>query len=219
MISMTYFSFISFFPHLVPLRDSECMCEYLNVSVNTHVCFSVCGSPRTNPPSPPRKPQKMWREICVDQDHKYSEVKVWSLSLSAACLFSEWNQLSSKETPLPLELTTCVTMTTPPLAHLSISPSFLLSIHPFFHLIKKAHFIPPKEMSYFHFQPIQSLRPQMSQTHPWYLWTIFQTQTHSVEDCKGLLLHKTGIQCSFVGLFYWRNKLYWASEWLKMSEE
>lgn len=180
---------------------------------------SVCGSPSTNPPW---KPQKMWREICVDQDHKYSEVKVWSLSLSLLHVFSLsetscrlkrhhslWNWQHAWQWP-HLRSHIC---------HPSISPSFHLSIFPFFHWAKQAHFIPPKEMSSSHFQPTQSFSSQMGQSHLRYSWTIFQTQTHSVEDCEGLLLHKTGIRCSFVGLFYWRNKLYWASEWLKMSEE
>lgn len=111
--------------------------HHLYICEHSCVCVCVCGSASTNPP---KTATKMWREICVDRDHKYSVVKVWSLSLSSllcVCFFSfsEWNQLSSEETPLPLDLTTCVTMTTPLLAHLSsfglfIFPTFRFSILP-----------------------------------------------------------------------------------------
>ncbi len=126
MISMIYFPF---FLYPILLRDSECMCEYLNVSVNTHACLSVslwvCVGHQVL--TPPWKPQKMWREICVDQDHKYSEVKVWSLSLSlseTSCRLrrhhSLWNWQHAWQWP-HLHSHIC---------HPSISPPFHLSIFP-----------------------------------------------------------------------------------------
>lgn len=160
MISMTYFPFFKFPlffpPSLSSQRQwthvwiSECICEHSCTLVCEFV--SVCGSPSTNPLENHKKcgEKSVWTKII--------NIQWWrsdlSLSFSAACLFSEWNQLSSEETPLPLELTTCVTMTTPPLAHLS---SFNRSIFPSFHLTKKkAHLIPAKEMSSSHFQLILS---------------------------------------------------------------
>lgn len=219
LISLFYFFFS---PSFSPQRQwvhvwiSECICEHSCMLVCESV--SVCGSPHTNPPENRKKcgEKSVWTKII--------NIQWWrsDLFLSFCCMSFLW----VKPAVVWRDTTPSGTDNMRDNDHTSARTSAILqSLHPsifqFFHLTKKKKHISSllRKRLLLTFNPSNLLSSQMGQSQWWYSWTIFQTQTHSVRDCMGLLLHKTTIQCSFVGLFYWRNKVYWASEWLKMSEE
>ena len=152
-------------------------------------------------------------------------VKVWSVSLSlslpfAERLFSEWNQLSSWRDTTPSGTDNMRDNDHTSARTSVVLQSLNLSIFSFnskekftFHARKGETYLLLTSNS-------SSLLAHKGPNHVHDTRGQFSRHKHTVSGIvRGLLSHKTGIQCSFFGAFNWRNKLYWASEWLRMSEE
>lgn len=108
-------------------------CQYLQKCVRgAHGSASANTTPFQPPALLPPHPTPPWKTAkkCGEKSVWTQSINIqrWRPDLRAACLPSEWNQLSFEDTPLPPELTTCVTAITPPSVPLLHLSSFNLSI-------------------------------------------------------------------------------------------